>query len=71
MLSLHIIDIIDNSTYTGTNAKSITIVEDTVKNTLFPEIINYGTGDSEDVIKKVTGSFLTAKMGHHVGLSIP
>lgn len=70
-LSLHILDIVENSTRAGATVIGLTIIEDTVKNNLFLEIKDNGSGMSEDVLKKVIDPFFTTKTVRNVGLGLP
>ncbi len=70
-LSLHILDIVENSTRAGATNTEITLVEDTYKDTLFLEIKDNGSGMSEDVLKKVLDPFYTTKTVRNVGLGLP
>lgn len=70
-LSLHILDIVENSTRAGASAICLAIIEDTAKDTLFLEIMDNGSGMSEDVLKKVTDPFFTTKTVRNVGLGLP
>jgi hypothetical protein len=70
-LSLHILDIVENSTRAGATNTEITLVEDTFKDTLFLEIKDNGSGMSEDALKKVLDPFYTTKTVRNVGLGLP
>jgi hypothetical protein len=70
-LSLHILDIVENSTRAGATNTEITLVEDTYKDTLFLEIKDNGSGMSEDALKKVLDPFYTTKTVRNVGLGLP
>ena len=70
-LSLHILDIVENSTRAGAGTVSITIIEDTMKNILSMEITDDGSGMSEDTLRKVKDPFFTTKTVRNVGLGLP
>lgn len=70
-LSLHILDIVENSTRAGAQNVYITILEDTKKDTLTIEIKDNGSGMSEDALKKVLDPFYTTKTVRNVGLGLP
>ena len=70
-LSLHILDIVENSTRAGAQNIEITLIEDTDKDTLSLEIKDNGSGMSEDVLKKVLDPFYTTKTVRDVGLGLP
>ncbi len=69
-LSLHILDIVENSTRAGATNTEITLVENTYKDTLFLEIKDNGSGMSEDALKKVLDPFYTTKTVRNVGLGL-
>jgi len=70
-ISLHILDIVENSTRAGATTVSIYIVEDTVRNVLSLEIRDNGSGMTEDVLNKVIDPFFTTKTVRSVGLGLP
>lgn len=70
-LSLHILDIVENSTRAGAKTVFITLREDTSRDTLFLEIQDNGSGMTEAVLKKATDPFFTTKTVRHVGLGLP
>ncbi|NTW16405.1 MAG: ATP-binding protein [Syntrophaceae bacterium] len=70
-LSLHILDVVENSTRAGAKNVELTMVEDTCKDTLSLEIKDDGSGMSEDVVKKVLDPFYTTKTVRNVGLGLP
>ncbi|MCX5854464.1 MAG: ATP-binding protein [Deltaproteobacteria bacterium] len=70
-LSLHILDIVENSTRAGASIVNIDITEDTAKDILSLDIRDNGSGMSEDVLKKVTDPFFTTKTVRNVGLGLP
>ena len=70
-LSLHILDVVENSTRAGATNIEITLVEDTCKDTLSLEIEDNGSGMSEDVLKKAMDPFFTTKTVRDVGLGLP
>jgi len=70
-LSLHILDIVENSTRAGAKMVYITIVEDTTRNILTLEIQDNGSGMSEDVLKKAMDPFFTTKKVRNIGLGLP
>ncbi|MEI8172888.1 MAG: ATP-binding protein [Deltaproteobacteria bacterium] len=70
-LSLHILDIVENSTRAGASIVDIDITEDTAKDILSLDIRDNGSGMSEDVLKKVTDPFFTTKTVRNVGLGLP
>ena len=70
-ISLHILDIVENSTRAGASIVSIDIAEDTAKDILSLEIRDNGSGMSEDVLSKVIDPFFTTKTVRSVGLGLP
>jgi hypothetical protein len=70
-LSLHILDIVENSTRAGAGIVNIDVTEDTAKDILSLDIRDNGSGMSEDVLKKVTDPFFTTKTVRNVGLGLP
>jgi hypothetical protein len=70
-LSLHILDVVENSTRAGANNVDITLIENTYNDTLFLEIKDNGSGMSEDVLKKAMDPFFTTKTVRDVGLGLP
>jgi len=70
-LSLHILDIVENSTRACAKNVHILIIEDTHKDTLFLEIKDDGSGMSKDVLQKVLDPFYTTKTVRNVGLGLP
>ncbi len=70
-LSLHILDIVENSTRAGAKRVHIDIMEDTKRDLLSIEILDNGSGMSEDVLKKAMDPFFTTKTVRNVGLGLP
>ena len=70
-LSLHILDVVENSTRAGAKTVNITIIEDTIRDILSLEIQDNGSGMSEDVLKKAMDPFFTTKTVRNVGLGLP
>ena len=70
-ISLHILDIVENSTRAGAKTVSIHIKEDTAQDILSLEIRDNGSGMSEDVLRKVMDPFFTTKTVRSVGLGLP
>ena len=70
-LSLHILDIAENSTRAGAKSVYITVVEDTAMDILSLEIRDDGCGMTEEMLKKVTDPFFTTKTVRNVGLGLP
>ena len=70
-ISLHILDIVENSTRAGAKTVYIDIIEDTAKDILSLKIRDDGSGMSEDVLNKVIDPFFTTKTVRSVGLGLP
>jgi hypothetical protein len=70
-LSLHILDIVENSTRAGAKRVNIDVTEDTGSDLLSLEIRDDGSGMSEDVLKKAMDPFFTTKTVRDVGLGLP
>jgi anti-sigma regulatory factor (Ser/Thr protein kinase) len=70
-LSLHILDIVENSVRAGATRIAIRIVEDTEANVLIIEIADNGKGMDEDTLKQVYDPFFTTKSCRRTGLGIP
>jgi signal transduction histidine kinase len=70
-LSLHILDIVENSFNAGSSRIDVRIVEDRPGNLLTLEISDNGTGMDESTLRKVLDPFYTSKPGKRVGLGLP
>jgi anti-sigma regulatory factor (Ser/Thr protein kinase) len=70
-LSLHILDIAENSITAGASRIEIKIVEDIKSNLLSIEIKDNGTGMDEEMLKQALDPFYTTKTTRKVGLGIP
>ena len=70
-LSLHILDIAENSIAAGASKIRIKIIENVKKNLLLIEIADNGKGMDENTIKMAQDPFFTTKSNKHVGLGIP
>ena len=70
-LSLHILDIVENSTRAGAKRVYIDIIEDRKRDLLSLEIRDNGSGMSEDVFKKAMDPFFTTKTVRNIGLGLP
>jgi len=70
-ISLHILDIVENSTRAGAKSVYIDIIEDTRMDLLSIEIRDNGSGMSEDVLKKVMDPFFTTKTVRNIGIGLP
>lgn len=70
-LSLHILDIAENSLAAGANRIEIIIKEEPSKDLLIIELRDNGRGMDEGLLKMVTDPFFTTKTVRKVGLGIP
>jgi hypothetical protein len=70
-LSLHILDIAENSIRAGADLVRITVEEDTAVNKYVLQITDNGSGMSEEVRKKALDPFFTSKKVRRVGLGLP
>jgi hypothetical protein len=70
-LSLHILDVLENSLEAGATRIDLTITEDSASNRLIINIQDNGRGMPEDVLCRVVNPFFTTRTTRHVGLGIP
>lgn len=70
-LSLHILDIVQNSLEAGATQVSISIVEDFQTDLLTIQIADNGRGMDENTLAKVLDPFFTTRKTRHVGLGLP
>lgn len=70
-ISLHILDIAENSVSAGATLIKINISEETPKDLLTVEIEDNGKGIPEDIRLKVLDPFVTTRTTRKVGLGLP
>lgn len=70
-LSLHLLDIAENSIAAGADRIVICVREDTERDTLTLEVRDNGKGMDEEIAAMVTDPFYTSKTVRRVGLGIP
>jgi anti-sigma regulatory factor (Ser/Thr protein kinase) len=70
-ISLHILDIAENSINAGAKNINIEIIESTDEDKLNIKITDDGKGMDEETIKKITDPFVTSRTTRKVGLGIP
>lgn len=69
-LSLHILDIVENSITAGANRVELRILEDLGKDIFSIEIKDNGKGIRKDTLEKVTDPFYTTRKTRNVGLGL-
>ena len=70
-ISLHILDVAENSVSAGATLIKITISEETAKDLFSVEIEDNGKGIPEDIRPKVLDPFVTTRTTRKVGLGLP
>ncbi|HOO56098.1 MAG TPA: ATP-binding protein [bacterium] len=70
-LSMHILDIVENSTRAGADTISIKIVEDSLNDSLTIQIEDNGKGMTEEEVTQALQPFFTTKGKNSVGLGLP
>lgn len=70
-LSLHLLDIAENSISAGASRIVISVREDLVADELWLEVADNGKGMSPEMVTKVLDPFVTSRTTRKVGLGIP
>lgn len=70
-ISLHILDIAENSVNGKAKNVTITVMEDTLADRLFIAIDDDGVGMSAEMVARVTDPFTTTRTTRKVGLGLP
>jgi anti-sigma regulatory factor (Ser/Thr protein kinase) len=70
-LSLHILDIAENSVNAGAEKIEISVIENLKKDKLSISIIDNGKGMDAEMVRRVTDPFITTRTTRKVGLGIP
>ncbi len=70
-ISLHILDIVQNSVSAGATLIDVEITEDTSSNSFKVLIRDNGRGMSKEVLEKVVDPYYTSRTTRRVGLGIP
>jgi signal transduction histidine kinase len=69
-LSLHILDVAENSITAGAHTISIVLTEDSGQDLLTIEIADDGKGMSSDIVEKVVDPFYTSRTTRKVGMGL-
>jgi len=69
-LSLHILDLVENSINAGAKRIEIRVVEDSKKDTLTIELKDNGKGMSKEMVSIVLDPFITTRTTRRVGLGL-
>lgn len=70
-LSLHVLDIVENSIVAGAKNVEVQVLEDIKKGVLSITIKDDGAGMDQDFLTKTLDPFVTTKKGRRVGLGLP
>jgi len=70
-LSLHILDVLENSVEAGATRVELSIKEDLKKDVLEIMIRDNGRGMSKEFVQRVLNPFVTTRTTRHVGLGLP
>ena len=70
-ISLHILDIVQNSIVAGASLIGVSVLEDSEKDVFSVTITDNGKGMSEELVKSVIDPFTTSRTTRKVGLGIP
>ncbi len=69
-LSLHILDIVENSIRAEANRVEISVVEDEEKDMLTLKIEDNGKGMKKEILSRAAQPFFTSKLGRRVGMGL-
>lgn len=70
-LSLHLLDIAENSVAAGATDIAISVIEDTTTDRLIMTVEDNGKGMDPEILAKVADPFVTTRTTRKVGLGIP
>ena len=70
-LSLHILDIVQNSIAAKADSITVKIVEDLTTDKLIIEIIDDGCGMDKELVERIKDPFTTGRKTRRVGLGVP
>ncbi len=70
-LSLHILDVLENTVEAGATQVKLGIEEDLESDRLIIEVVDNGRGMDEETVARVLDPFFTTRRTRHVGLGLP
>ena len=70
-LSMHIMDILQNSTRAGASEVTLEVLEDAAADTLTIRFVDNGCGMDAETVQKVINPFFTTRTTRKVGLGLP
>ena len=70
-ISLHILDLVENSTGAGATIVAVSVEEDSRRDELRIRIADNGKGMDASLVSKVTDPFVTSRTTRKVGLGLP
>lgn len=70
-LSLHVLDIVQNSIAAGARTVDVTVSEDEASDLLTIEVVDDGAGIPSDILESVLDPFYTSRTTRKVGLGLP
>jgi signal transduction histidine kinase len=70
-LSLHILDIVENSLRANARNIEVRLIEDQKKDKLVLEVTDDGEGMDEETLRQSVNPFFTTKEGKKIGLGLP
>ena len=70
-LSMHILDLVQNSISAGADLIKVTIQEDTIKNLMIISVSDNGKGMDKDTADRAKDPFFTSRTTRKIGLGIP
>lgn len=70
-ISMHILDVTENSLTAGASKIFIWLLEDMAEDTLTLEIVDDGSGMKEELLRKVISPFTTTRTTRKIGLGLP
>jgi len=70
-LSLHLLDIVENSLEAGATRVLVDVAEDTIRNRLTIKVEDNGRGMDQTTLARALDPFFTTRTTRHVGLGLP